>query len=59
MKLFVKRFGGHWEILGFESGPVGPYHSKGEAEDDRRGLSRFLRMEAKGELWMTTESERN
>lgn len=30
-----------WWILGFECGPVGPYETKAEAQEDQRGLVRF------------------
>ena len=39
--------GGYW-ILGGDCGPIGPYSTKGEAEDDRRGL---VRSERPGAVW--------
>ena len=58
IKLTVKRFGeGHWEVLGLESGPVGPYDNRAEAESDRVGLERFGRMERRGVMWMCSENE--
>ena len=30
-----------WWITGLECGPLGPYDTKAEAEDDRKGVARF------------------
>ena len=35
----VKKLGQHWWIL-TDDGFVGPYNSRGEAEEDKRGLMR-------------------
>lgn len=44
MKLQTKKFGKRWWIVGNDDyGPIGPYETKQEAEDDRRGLNRFYR----------------
>jgi len=45
MRLVVKKFGdGFWWILGDEEyGPYGPYNTKAEAEDDKRGIIRCLK----------------
>ncbi len=42
MKLEVRQLGKHWWITGDdEIGPMGPYDSRKEAEEDRRGVARF------------------
>ena len=42
MTLRTKKLGKHWWITGDEEvGPMGPYPTKAEAEDDRHGLVRF------------------
>jgi len=42
--LIVKRLGKYWWILGDEdAGPMGPYDTKAEAEDDRKGVKRFYK----------------
>ncbi len=44
MKLTTKKLGTYWWILGDEdAGPMGPYDSRVEAEDDRVGVTRFYR----------------
>lgn len=61
----VKRRGGWW-IAGLPVEPAddpdraecGPYRTRAEADSDRRGLERFYAREAKGRLWMTSESKR-
>lgn len=45
MRLQCKRLGSRWYIIGLDDGPCGPYDNRREAEDDRRGLERFLRHE--------------
>ncbi len=43
-RLLTKRLGAWWWIVGDEdAGPMGPYHTKAEADDDRRGLLRTYR----------------
>ena len=43
-KLYLIQQGFHWWITGNkETGAIGPYPNKKEAEDDRRGLMRFYR----------------
>ena len=43
----VKR-GGYWWITGVpDCEDCGPYHTKAEAEDDRRGMARFIKYENK------------
>jgi hypothetical protein len=54
--LQVKRLGKNWWILGDdEAGLMGPYSTRTEAMESRRGVMHFYRMEAKGEWWMTSE----
>ena len=49
VKLEVKQLGSHWWILGDEdAGPMGPYNSRGDAEEDRRGVLRFHRFVIQG-----------
>ena len=46
MKLVTRKLGSHWWITGDEkAGHIGPYDTKAEAEDDRRGLTRSNRYE--------------
>ena len=43
MKLITKRLGKYWWIIGDEAdGPYGPYDTRNEAEEDRKGLLRTL-----------------
>ena len=32
-----------WWVLGFECGPMGPYKTKEEAQDDARGVEKFYK----------------
>ena len=42
MKLRTARLGRYWWIVGDEEdGPYGPYDTRAEAEDDRKGVLRF------------------
>jgi hypothetical protein len=44
MKLQTKRLGKYWWITGDEEyGPYGPYNTKAEADEDRRGLARTFK----------------
>ena len=44
MKLRTARLGRYWWIVGDEEdGPYGPYDTRAEAEDDRKGIRRFER----------------
>jgi len=44
MRLKTKRMGRHWWIVGDEdAGPYGPYASKAEADEDRRGVQETFR----------------
>ncbi len=44
IRLKTRRLGKYWWIVGDEeAGPYGPYNTKAEAEDDRRGLKRTLK----------------
>jgi len=46
VRLTIERIAGHWWIVGDEEfGPYGPYETKAEAEEDRRGIKRFDRRE--------------
>jgi len=46
MKLEVKRLGVNWWVIGLDDfGPIGPYDTCSEAEEERRGISRFLQHE--------------
>jgi len=47
MKLQTKLIRGSWWIVGHSDGPMGPYSTRAEAEDDRRGLMRFEQHENK------------
>jgi hypothetical protein len=47
-KLETKRHKGHWEVFGLDEGPMGPYGTKAEAEEDRIGVQRFIAADAKG-----------
>lgn len=49
------RRGAAWWIISYEE-PVGPYETKREAEDDRRGLLRFERYGEKPGF-VTTEAK--
>lgn len=42
-KLSTRRMGVYWWIVGDpEFGPYGPYETKAEADEDRRGVQRTL-----------------
>jgi len=43
MKLRLKKLGKSWWIVGHPDGPMGPYDTRREAEEDRRGVNRFNR----------------
>jgi len=47
MRLTTKRLGRNWWIVGDEeAGPYGPYPTRADAEEDRRGILRtFANME--------------
>ena len=44
----ITRRDGAWWVDGFECGPMGPYATKAEAEDDAKGVRNFYRREWKG-----------
>jgi hypothetical protein len=55
MKLATMKLGKRWWIVGDEvDGPWGPYTTRSEAEEDRRGVLRSLKLKH----W-TTEEERS
>ncbi len=49
MKLVLQKVSRHWWIVGYppEDGPVGPYDTHSEAEEDLKGLKRFERNQDK------------
>jgi len=54
MRFTVRRMGNSWWIVGDEEdGPYGPYDTKTEAEDDRKGLNRTERHWDDREYWTT------
>jgi len=59
MKLQTIKLGLNWFITGDEDdGPYGPYDSKGEADEDRKGLNKARRHINDHEFW-TSEKVRN
>lgn len=42
MKLESKKLGKYWWIVGDDDGPFGPYHTKKECDEDRRGIVRTM-----------------
>lgn len=41
--LKTKKLGKYWWIVGHEDGPMGPYDTKKEADEDRIGVNRSMR----------------
>ena len=42
-ELSLQRRAGAWWIAGYSGGDMGPYATRAEADDDRRGVLRFYR----------------
>ena len=54
LNLKVKKLGKHWWIIGDEEdGPYGPYSSKIEAYEDRKGILLSLENEDNRAYWTT------
>lgn len=47
---------GEWWVHGMDDGPIGPYETRAEADEDRAGVQRFLRHGHK-RGYVTTDKE--
>lgn len=51
MQLETRKLGEYWWITGDDEGPFGPYNTKREADEDRRGLTRSERFALDHDYW--------